>query len=201
MSISNIKDEDLSILSNSQRNDVAELLIYRGKKYSENKNKLKLEYQRKELEKWTFKPELISKKRPNSKNKNKANKNSSISEIKFKVNSDLENYIKPLVAQSDRSSPRLSNWSDAELQKSNFSVFTDDKNDNNSPKIQKEIKQEYYNEMNSIEKNENGNFKNTKIESRYFQIPGKDSKQTTHQIEAKQSKIDNKIWEGKINLL
>lgn len=62
MSINNITNPDSSLLDNSKKIEAADLLIYRGKKYSDNKNKLKQQFDLKEKEKCPFKPELGSKK-------------------------------------------------------------------------------------------------------------------------------------------
>jgi hypothetical protein len=74
----------------SQALEAADLLLYRGEKYKENRLKLKEEISLKEIEKCTFKPTMLAK----SISRN-PKKRQGIREIKHKMNGALEKYINP----------------------------------------------------------------------------------------------------------
>lgn len=83
----------------SQALEAADLLLYRGEKYKENRLKLKKEVSQKEIEKCTFKPTMYAKSIPNQ-----PKKKHGIREIKHKMNGALEKYINPNDRNSTSSS-------------------------------------------------------------------------------------------------
>lgn len=87
--------------------DAADLLIYRGEKYKENKLKLKEKLSQKEFEQCTFKPEVNQRSvRKTHKVRNIGPSQGSLEKIKHRMNGALVKYMNP--ADKSRSSVRVS---------------------------------------------------------------------------------------------
>lgn len=75
--------------------EAADLLLYRGEKYKENRLKLKEELSKKEFDECTFKPTLFAKPKTTTSNYAKSKPENSLKAIKYKMNGALEKYINP----------------------------------------------------------------------------------------------------------
>ena len=94
-------DPSFSIESN-QKLDVTDLLLYRGEKYKENRTKLIEQSDQKKVKEWTFKPKLITNKKiSNPKKTTGVVQTPSLSDVKYKINGDLEKYIHPLAVKKN----------------------------------------------------------------------------------------------------
>jgi hypothetical protein len=117
ISTNNSKFDSINISAGMAENlDAADLLIYRGEKYKENKLKLKEKLSHKEFEQCTFKPEL-NQRSINISNKFKKTKlpQSSIEKIKHRMNGALVKYMSPVeipklhvrISELDSQIPRI----------------------------------------------------------------------------------------------
>lgn len=75
--------------------EAADLLLYRGEKYKENRLKLKEELSKKEFDECTFKPTLYTKPKATTSHSAKRKPENSLKAIKYKMNGALEKYINP----------------------------------------------------------------------------------------------------------
>ena len=95
--------------------DVTDLLLYRGDKYKENKAKLLEKASQNKDKEWTFKPKLTTKKPASTKRIPKNIAPQSLSDVKYKINGDLEKYINPSSLKLENNDKKIINSQDKKL--------------------------------------------------------------------------------------